>query len=195
MRCPICTHDSDKVIDSRSAQDGRIIRRRRKCLECGHKFTTYEAVEQPPLYVVKKDSRREPFQREKLLAGVITACKKRPVAMAAIERLIHAIEMDIYAAFQIEVPSWKIGEYVMDGLKQLDDVAYVRFASVYRQFKDVEEFMAVLQALKHEQPKRQPGFGRKKRNSRKPKKEELPLFPRTAENSDASSRQNPPDAI
>ena len=151
MRCLICGKDNDKVVDSRSAQDGNIIRRRRKCLECGHKFTTYEAIEQTPLYVIKKDNRREPFQREKLLGGIITACKKRPVSMESIERLVHTIEMEIYSGFQVEVPSWKLGEMIIQGLRQLDDVAYVRFASVYRQFKDVEEFMEELRKLQSEQ--------------------------------------------
>jgi len=150
MRCPICEHDNDKVVDSRMAQDGNIIRRRRKCLQCGYKFTTYEAVEHTPLYVIKKDNRRELFQREKLLGGIKTACNKRPVSMESIERLVHTIEMDIRSEFQIEVPSWKIGELVMKGLKQLDDVAYVRFASVYRQFKDVNEFLDELEKLKQE---------------------------------------------
>ena len=150
MRCPICEHDNDKVVDSRSSQDGHIIRRRRKCLECGHKFTTYEAVERSPLYVIKKDKRRESFQREKLLGGILTACKKRPVPMESIERLVHNIELDIHSGFQIEVPSWKIGELIIQGLQSLDDVAYVRFASVYRQFKDVEEFMEELQKLQHD---------------------------------------------
>ncbi|PID58064.1 transcriptional regulator NrdR [candidate division KSB3 bacterium] len=152
MRCPICDRDRDKVVDSRSAQDGHIIRRRRKCLECGHKFTTYEAVERSPLYVIKKDNRRELFQRDKLLGGILTACKKRPVSMESIERLVHTIERDLYSEFQIEVPSSKIGELIVQELQQLDDVAYVRFASVYRQFKDVEEFMEELRKLKHEHP-------------------------------------------
>lgn len=150
MRCPICGKDHDKVVDSRSAQGGTIVRRRRKCLECGHKFTTYEAVERTPLYVIKKDNRRELFQREKLLGGIITACKKRPVSMESIEKLVHTIEREIYAGFQVEVPSSKIGEGVINGLKQLDDVAYVRFASVYRQFKDTKEFMDELEKLKSE---------------------------------------------
>ncbi len=165
MRCPICKKDNDKVTDSRSAQDGNIIRRRRKCLECGHKFTTYEAIEQTPLYVIKKDNRREEFQREKLLGGIITACKKRPVSMESIETLMHAIEMEIRAGFHIEVPSGKIGEMVMHGLRQLDDVAYVRFASVYRQFKDAEEFIDELRNLKMErirtQSTKSPPKGRK----------------------------------
>ncbi len=128
-----------------------MIRRRRKCLECGHKFTTYEAIERDPLYVIKKDGRREEFQREKLSGGVITACKKRPVSMETIERLVHQIETDIHSGFQVEVPGSKIGEMVMQGLKRLDDVAYVRFASVYRQFKDVEEFIEELRKIKTEQ--------------------------------------------
>ena len=151
MRCPICGKDNDKVVDSRSAQGGNVVRRRRKCLECGNKFTTYEEIEHTPLYVIKKDNRREPFQREKLLGGLVMACKKRPVSMESIERLVHAIERDIHSGFQIEIPSWRIGELVMNGLKELDDVAYVRFASVYRQFKDVEEFIEELRKIKKEQ--------------------------------------------
>ena len=139
------------VVDSRSAQGGTIVRRRRKCLECGHRFTTYEAIERTPLYVIKKDNRRELFQREKLLGGIVTACKKRPVSMESIEKLVHTIEMEIHAGFHVEVPSWKIGELIMNELKQIDDVAYVRFASVYRQFKDAKEFMAELEKLKKEQ--------------------------------------------
>ena len=150
MRCPICGKDNDKVVDSRNAQGGSIIRRRRKCLECRHKFTTYEAVEQTPLYVVKKDDRREPFQQKKLTDGIVTACKKRPVSMDAIERLAHQIEMDIRAAYRAEVLSAKIGELVMNGLKELDDVAYVRFASVYRQFKDIDEFLAEVRNIHRE---------------------------------------------
>ncbi len=150
MRCPICGKDNDKVVDSRNAQGGSIIRRRRKCLECRHKFTTYEAVEQTPLYVVKKDDRREPFQQKKLTDGIVTACKKRPVSMDAIERLARRIEMDIRAAYRAEVLSAKIGELVMNGLKELDDVAYVRFASVYRQFKDIDEFLAEVRNIHRE---------------------------------------------
>lgn len=127
-----------------------MIRRRRKCLRCGHKFTTYEAIERTPLYVIKKDQRRELFQREKLLGGIITACKKRPVSMEAIEKLVQTVEMELQAGFQVEVPSVTIGERVMAGLKDLDDVAYVRFASVYRQFKDVHEFLNALETLQHD---------------------------------------------
>jgi transcriptional repressor NrdR len=174
MRCPICAQDNDKVIDSRSAQEGTIVRRRRKCLECGHRFTTYEAIEQTPLYVIKKDNRREPYQREKLLEGIITACKKRPVSMEAIEKLVHTIENEMYAGVHVEIPSAKIGEWVMQGLEQLDDVAYVRFASVYRQFKDAEEFIDELRKLREEQntPKQR---GNHKERERK-KLETLPLF-------------------
>jgi transcriptional repressor NrdR len=162
MQCPICREDHDKVTDSRSAQEGTIIRRRRKCLACGHRFTTYEAIERAPLYVIKKDNRREPYQRDKLLGGIVTACKKRPVSMEKIEKLVHRIEMNIYAGFQVEVPSVRIGEWVMDGLEQLDDVAYVRFASVYRQFKDAEEFIAELRKLKETQTQTQRGASKQK---------------------------------
>jgi transcriptional repressor NrdR len=176
MRCPICEKDNDKVVDSRTAQDGTIIRRRRKCLNCGHKFTTYEAVERTPLYVIKKDNRRELFQREKLLGGIVTACKKRPVSMESIEKFVNTIEMEIQAGFQVEVPSWKIGERVMNGLKQLDEVAYVRFASVYRQFKDAKEFMDELQNLKIEAKNSEQPIQSRKQGERSKKKETLPLF-------------------
>lgn len=178
MRCPICGKDNDKVVDSRSAQGGNIVRRRRKCLQCGNKFTTYEEIEHAPLYVIKKDNRRELFQREKLFQGIVTACKKRPVSMEAIEQLIHRIEMYLRSEFQTEVPGWKIGEFVMEGLKQLDDVAYVRFASVYRQFKDAEEFIEELRKLKSEQENKRAGKsplgGRKARESEE--EDTLPLF-------------------
>ncbi len=173
MQCPICGDDNDKVTDSRSAQEGTIVRRRRKCLACGHRFTTYEAIERTPLYVIKKDGRREPYRREKLLEGIVTACKKRPVSMEKIEKLVYSIEMEIYAGFQVEVPSAKIGEWVMNGLELLDDVAYVRFASVYRQFKDAEEFIEELRKLKEEQTQKQRGTSKEK--GRK-KTETLPLF-------------------
>lgn len=178
MRCPICGKDHDKVVDSRSAQGGSIVRRRRKCLQCGNKFTTYEEIERAPLYVIKKDNRRELFQREKLLDGIITACKKRPVSMDAIEQLVHAIEMSIRSEFQTEAPSWKIGEVVMEGLKELDDVAYVRFASVYRQFKDAEEFIEELRKLKSEQEdKRGTKQSQSLRKTKESKEQDtLPLF-------------------
>lgn len=173
MRCPICGDDNDKVTDSRSVYEGTSVRRRRKCLSCQHRFTTYEAIEQTPLYVIKKDGRRESYRREKLLEGVITACKKRPVSMEHIEKLVHRIEMELYAGFQVEVPSGRIGERVMDGLEQLDDVAYVRFASVYRQFKDAEEFIEELRKLKAEQTQKQKGTGKDKGRKQT---ETLPLF-------------------
>ncbi len=178
MRCPVCGKDYDKVVDSRSAQGGSIVRRRRKCLQCGNKFTTYEEIEHAPLYVIKKDNRRELFQREKLFDGIITACKKRPVSMDTIEQLVHTIELFIRSEFQTEIPSWKIGEVVMEGLKELDDVAYVRFASVYRQFKDAEEFIAELKKLKSEQEnKRTIKQNQYLRKAKKPKeKDTLPLF-------------------
>jgi transcriptional repressor NrdR len=176
MRCPICAKDNDKVVDSRASQDGHIIRRRRKCLNCGYKFTTYEAIEQTPLYVIKKDGRRELFQHEKLLGGIVTACKKRPVSMESIEKLVQAIEMEIHAGFQTEVPSWKIGEMVMKALKQIDEVAYVRFASVYRQFKDVKAFIDELQTLKHEATSRKHRKRSRQKGKETRKKEPLPLF-------------------
>jgi transcriptional repressor NrdR len=173
MRCPVCGKDEDKVVNSRTAREGSIVRRRRKCTNCGHKFTTYEAIEQTPLYVIKKDQRRELFQREKLLGGIITACKKRPVSMETIERLVQAIEAETRSGFQVEVPSWKLGELVMQGLQQLDGVAYVRFASVYRQFKDAEEFIEELRKLRIDQHGKtsQTQHAKKDRST-----ETLPLF-------------------
>lgn len=147
MRCPVCGKDEDKVIDSRSAKGGSVIRRRRECLSCGHRFTTYEATEQTPVYVVKKDGRREPFNREKLLGGILMACKKRPIPMETLETIVNEIETKIHNEFPTEVPSRIIGEMVMDRLQELDEVAYVRFASVYRQFKNVQEFMEESEAV------------------------------------------------
>lgn len=148
MRCPICGKIEDKVIDSRSAKGGSVIRRRRECLACGYRFTTYETVERTPIYVVKKDGRREPFNREKLLGGILTACKKRPIPMETIEAIVSEIEMKIQNEFPTEVPSRTIGEIVIDKLQELDEIAYVRFASVYRQFKDVQEFMDESEAIR-----------------------------------------------
>lgn len=179
MRCPVCEHDHDKVVDSRTAQGGNIIRRRRKCLNCGHKFTTYEAIEHTAFYVVKKDGRREAFQREKLLEGITTACKKRPVSMEAVERLVYTIETRLYAECEVEASSQAIGEMVMEGLKQLDEVAFVRFASVYRQFKDAKEFVEVLQKLKQESRKH---TQRSRKKGRRPPKETLPLFQNSEKN-------------
>jgi len=148
MRCPVCEKDEDKVIDSRSAKGGSVIRRRRECLGCGYRFTTYETIEQTPIYVVKRDGRREPFNREKLLGGILTACKKRPIPMETLETIVAEIETRIHNESPVEVPSQAIGELVMDKLQELDEVAYVRFASVYRQFKNVQEFMDESEAIR-----------------------------------------------
>jgi transcriptional repressor NrdR len=144
MKCPFCGHEEDKVVDSRGSNDGASIRRRRECLSCGKRCTTYEHVEEQPLMVVKKDGRREPFDRHKLLAGLVKACEKRPVSMEQIEQLVDELERDLSRRFEREVPSTEIGERVMRQLHDIDPVAYVRFASVYREFKDAEQFMREL---------------------------------------------------
>ena len=141
MRCLFCGHMESKVIDSRSTEEGTTIRRRRECLECGKRFTTYEKIETIPMIVVKKDGLRETWDREKVLNGILRACEKRPVTLADIEKLIDDIESKLYNMLEREVTSEKIGEMVMERLQILDDIAYVRFASVYRQFKDINSFM------------------------------------------------------
>ncbi len=141
MRCPFCRADHDKVIDSRSSGEGAIIRRRRECLECGRRYTTYEKVETLPIRVVKKDGRREEFDREKIQNGIIRACEKRPVPTERIDQAVTDIENEIYAHYDKEVTSRHIGQLVMKKLRDLDQVAYVRFASVYREFKDVSQFV------------------------------------------------------
>jgi transcriptional repressor NrdR len=147
MRCPFCSYSESKVIDSRPAEEGSTIRRRRECLSCGKRFTTYEIMERLPLLVVKKDGRRQSFDRVKLLNGMVRACEKRPVPMAELERIADDIEQDLQNSLEREVSSVKIGEMVMDKLKNVDEVAYVRFASVYRQFKDINTFMEELNKL------------------------------------------------
>jgi len=147
MKCPFCGHVEDKVVDSRGSHDGVSIRRRRECLKCGKRFTTYEQVEEQPLMVIKKDGRREPFDRHKLLAGLVKACEKRPVGMDDLEGLVDELERELSQQFEREAPSREIGERVMRRLHALDPVAYVRFASVYREFKDVEQFMRELKDL------------------------------------------------
>ena len=141
MICPFCSHDNDKVVDSRSAAGGAIIRRRRQCLECGKRFTTYEQIEEMPLRVIKKDGRRVPFNRKNILNGVLKACEKRPISIDILEEIVKSIEQKINQMFDREVPSQFIGEQVMQELRKLDEIAYVRFASVYREFKDITEFM------------------------------------------------------
>lgn len=146
MRCPYCVHDNSKVIDTRESED--TIRRRRECLNCGRRFTTYERVAQTNLMVIKQDARREAFDRQKLMNGVVRACAKRPVPMEAIEKIVEDIEMQLHALGRSEVDSQKIGQMVMDRLRILDDVAYVRFASVYRRFADLESLQAEIQRLR-----------------------------------------------
>ena len=147
MRCPFCKKDHDRVIDSRSANGGATVRRRRKCLSCQKRFTTYEKVEEITLYVIKKDGRRDVFDREKIKRGLLTACKKRPVSLQTIEDIVNRIEIELYENYDREVKSTKVGDLVMRELKSLDHVAYVRFASVYREFKDVSEFMRELKPM------------------------------------------------
>ena len=147
MKCVVCGCVQSKVVDSRQSDDGMTIRRRRECEKCGHRFTTYERVELVPLMVVKKDQTRQPFDVNKLRPGIIKACEKRPVSLDQIEALLREIESRIYALGDPEVTSQRIGEMVMEGLKGLDQVAYVRFASVYREFKDIQTFMDELGKL------------------------------------------------
>lgn len=141
MKCPYCGHPDTRVIDSRPAEDKNSIRRRRSCDECGKRFTTYEKVETIPLIVIKKDNNREQYDRSKIEAGILRACYKRPVPAADIQKAIDEIELEIFNKEEKEIPSSLIGEITMDRLKDLDGVAYVRFASVYREFKDVNTFM------------------------------------------------------
>ncbi len=149
MKCPYCKHEEDKVVDSRSCGDGYGVRRRRECLKCGHRFTTYERIEETPLMVVKKDDRREAFNPQKLLNGIRIACEKRPISIETLKKLVDKIEMDLEKKFETEVNSREIGKLVMKKLHNLDEVAYVRFASVYRQFKDVDQFMDEVKRLKN----------------------------------------------
>lgn len=147
MRCPFCSHVEGKVVDSRSSKEGDAIRRRRECLKCGRRFTTYERIEEVTQMVIKKDGRREPFDRWKVKSGILKACEKRPVSLEQVEALIDDVERNLFNSSEHEVATVAIGEAVMDRLRKLDDVAYVRFASVYRQFKDLNEFMTELKAM------------------------------------------------
>ncbi len=147
MKCPICKISNSKVVDSRSSQDGFVIRRRRLCEKCGTRFTTYERVEKVPWKVIKKDGRREDYNREKLQKGIMTACEKRPISIAKIETVVDSIENQLEETYKQEISSKEIGELVMKKLKQLDEVAYVRFASVYRQFKDADQFRSEVDKL------------------------------------------------
>ncbi len=147
MKCPFCGYVESKVIDSRPTDESERIRRRRECLKCERRFTTYEIIETTPLVVIKKDKSREAFDSGKLLRGMVRACEKRPVALAVLEEAVNDIEMNLQNSLDKEVPSFKIGELAMERLRAIDEVAYVRFASVYRQFKDIDSFMKELQTL------------------------------------------------
>lgn len=147
MLCPFCEKAADKVVDSRESKEGNVIRRRRECLNCGRRFTTYERIDEIPYMVVKKDGRREKFDRQKVLAGLLRACEKRPVSMSQMEELVNEAESMVVDAAERECLTAAIGERLMDRLRHIDKVAYVRFASVYRDFQDEEEFLDELTSL------------------------------------------------
>ena len=147
MKCPFCGHPEDKVVDSREGKEGHVVRRRRECLSCSRRFTTYERIDEIPFMVVKKDGRREPFDRTKLMTGLLRACEKRPVSMTALEKIVEEIENLVQESPEKELAASAIGERLMERLKEMDQVAYVRFASVYRQFGDLNEFMEELKGL------------------------------------------------
>ena len=147
MKCPYCGYDEDRVSDSRPVDDGASIRRRRECLSCKRRFTTYETVEKVSFVVVKKDGSRQPFDREKLIKGILTSCIKRPVTLSQVENIVSQIEVENGNLANREIPSREIGEQVMAKLKDIDEVAYIRFASVYKEFEDVHSFLAELQTL------------------------------------------------
>ncbi len=148
MRCPYCKADRDKVIDSRSSTDAFVIRRRRECIDCGKRFTTYEKIEETPIRVVKKDGRREGFERRKILTGLLKACEKRPISVEMLDEITRRIEERVAARFDREVPAKFIGQQVMKELKRLDDVAYVRFASVYREYDHLDDFLEEVEKAK-----------------------------------------------
>lgn len=153
MRCPFCNHIEDKVIDSRQSKDGDVIRRRRECLKCEGRFTSYERIEDVLPHVIKKDDRREAFDRQKILHGLEKACEKRPISVEVRENLVRKIEKNIQALGEKEISSSLIGEQIMDGLQEIDEVAYVRFASVYRQFKDIKEFIQEIKDIAYNKKK------------------------------------------
>ena len=155
MKCMYCNCTDSRVVDSRPTEEGNAIRRRRECENCGRRFTTYEKVDTVLLLVIKKDNRREPFDADKIRRGLIKACEKRPVPLAAIDKLVREIEMQAYNSLEQEITTTQIGEMVMDGLRTMDEVAYVRFASVYRQFRDIQSFMQELTHLLVETERRE----------------------------------------
>ena len=150
MKCPYCGYSESKVVDSRPTDEEAAIRRRRECEKCGKRFTTYEKIEEMPLIIVKKDGSREVYQRSKMMNGLLRACEKRPISISQIEAIADDIEKELYNSMDKEIDSKKIGELVMNRLKKIDDVAYVRFASVYRQFKDINTFLEELNKLINE---------------------------------------------
>ena len=147
MRCPFCSHIEDKVVDSREAKDGDSIRRRRECLGCGRRFTSYERIDEIPYMVVKKDGKREPFYRDKVMSGLLRACEKRPISMTQLEKIADEVDRNVQDSLDRELATTEIGKIIMRRLKALDKVAYVRFASVYLEFADVSEFMSELKVL------------------------------------------------
>ena len=147
MKCPFCGHLGDKVVDSRESKEGEMIRRRRECLDCGRRFTSYERIDEIPYMVIKKDGTRERFERQKLISGLLKACEKRPVSVAAVEAVADRVEATVQERPEKEMSTEEVGALVMEELKRLDKVAYVRFASVYRSFRDVGEFMSELKDL------------------------------------------------
>jgi transcriptional repressor NrdR len=150
VRCPFCGHGEDRVVDSREVDDAHQVRRRRECLSCSRRFTTYERVEELPVLVIKRDDRREAYDRGKVLSGLLRACEKRPVALRQLEEAADAVEAAISRKDEREIPSEEIGQILMQHLRELDQVAYVRFASVYRRFEDVEQFLDELEKLRRE---------------------------------------------
>ena len=163
MRCPYCGHLEDKVVDSREAKDGDAIRRRRECLECGRRFTSYERIDEIPYMVVKKDGRRETFDRNKIMSGLMRACEKRPISTAQLESIVDEVEKEVQDSLDREVSTSEIGKTIMRRLKSLDKVAYVRFASVYLEFEDVSAFMTELKALVDSRSRAVPALKKKKK--------------------------------
>ncbi len=159
MKCMYCGCIESKVIDSRSTDEGKAIRRRRECMQCGRRFTTYETIETTPVLVVKNGGNRQSFDPNKIKNGIIKACEKRPVSMTKIDQLVEDIKKQVYNSLEQEITSKRIGEMVMDGLKEIDEVAYVRYASVYRQFTDISSFMEELQTMMKENDRRKDGEG------------------------------------
>ena len=147
MRCPYCGCEESKVVDSRPTDEGERIRRRRECFNCTKRFTTYEVIETTPMMVIKRDNSREPYSRQKLTKGILRACEKRPISMDQIDAVVDQVESQIQRNYERDIPSEKVGEFTLDALRSVDEVAYVRFACVYRQFQDVHTFMAELQRL------------------------------------------------